>query len=86
MKGWKSACKRDRLRHRIPHAAVEFAAGGFFAHAAPLLEEKWNIGRYALVTNVAQPRRIHWPRDGDGLDADDNPTNCIEVYVVQDLE
>jgi hypothetical protein len=51
-------------RISVVGAAFEFAASLGFADAAPLFEEKWDVGLLTLVAEGEDPVRVH--RSGTG--------------------
>ena len=42
-------------RHLIPCSAFEYSPSSFLLHSAPLLEEKWDVGSEALISNIRDP-------------------------------
>ena len=45
--------------HLVPGAAVQLAPASSWSDAAPLLEEKRDVGRRALVADLAHPARVN---------------------------
>ena len=51
-------------RHFIPRSTFESAPCSFLLHAAPLLEEKWDVGSQALIPKIRDPFVLSLGYDG----------------------
>jgi hypothetical protein len=50
-------------------------------HAAPLLEEKWDLGSQALIPNIRDPFLHDRSRTWTRLAADDHPIDLLEIQL-----
>lgn len=69
------------LRHLIPCASVERSARLFLVDTAPLLEEEPNTGVEALISDVTDPLRVHWPGARSGFAAHYYPIDAAQIEL-----
>ena len=81
-----SVSMRRQRWHRIPGAAFQQPSGAFFANAAPLLEEKGDVGELAVISHLNHPLLLKWPRAWPRLAADNHPVNSAQVQAGQGAE
>ena len=79
-----ASCK-DRYRKLVPGSPIKNATCALLVHPAPLLEMKSDTVSGALISERADPFRVHLPRARTTLSSCNRPVNFIQIDLIRGL-
>jgi hypothetical protein len=65
--------------HLIPCSALKDSSRSLLLYSAPLLEEKWDLGPQALISNICDPFLEDRPCAGTRFATHDHPIDIFEI-------
>lgn len=69
--------------HLLPSSTFKFPAILLLFRPTPLFEKERNTCFLALISNIDDPKWIHWTRARAGFAADNHPVDCLQIQALE---